>query len=117
MALQFLNWLFSCSTCEHKQAEIAYLRQQVKEAQDKLQEERQACDEKLANLSKDCLDRVMARSYTEYAVGQSTQGPVNAPQPRSDEEEWAIENKRRIQLEREVQQIQAGLKAGSDDQL
>ena len=99
--------LFRCSSCVHKQQEIDYLRHEFHTAQTYMATQRKEWDARLESLAKDCMDRVMSRSYTEYAVGEASRNPdSHEPKCRSDEDEWLIEQSRKHGVINEIRQAE-----------
>lgn len=87
--LSRLSALFRCAACDARETENAFLRSELVSIR-----------EESARVQRECLDRVMARSYTEYAVGRaSIEGDPNSVMGRSDEVEWALEQERHREVE------------------
>ena len=107
MAFAVLKRLFSCSGCEQSQAEVNYLRAQLSEAQSYLSAQRKEMDARMEGLTKNCMDRVMSKSYTEYALGQANEHPDMTTRPRSDEDEYLIEKNKEFQKSNELRQVEA----------
>lgn len=106
-----MSWkdFFHCSGCEAREIENAHLRGELIALRQETERVNAEARERIFQMAKDCNDRVMARSYTEYAVGIGTQEPSAPSVSRSDEAEWLIEQKHQREIEREVQETLSGL--------
>ena len=93
---------FSCKVCKDKEDQIKYLRTQLDWSNEQFKLLASSSQGRLMDLAKDCHDRVMSRSYTEYTLGQANEHPSTEAIHRTDEDEYAIEQKRKFKLENDL---------------
>jgi len=74
-----MKW-FRCEACEVRQDEIKHLRAELVQM-------RRAIE----SISISGMDRIMARNYQDFAVGEAARSEPSKPITRSDEDEWEIE--------------------------
>ena len=104
--------LFKCGVCAAKEKELEYLRDLVRSLQKNMLDSNNKHISDLMTVQKDCNDRIMSRSYTEFAVGQATESSPVQAFSRSDEEEWKIEQDRKLQLQRDALSAQGNVNSG-----
>lgn len=96
---------FSCKVCESKDDQIKYLRAQLDWANEQFRLLSSSSQGRLVDMAKDCQDRVMSRSYTEYALGKANEHPSTEAIHRTDEDEYAIEQRRKFKLENDLRAL------------